>query len=803
MEFGLDGTLRERLLRLRCAVGGFRDNAGLRRVSVFLLITALLGPSGFALWAAIASYNAGLLARQASEVPDLLASARYAVAEQESLGMIYRLKADPAVRLRHDEQAAIMASALDETVLHASPDQVLEIDRLHSVHDRYLAAIGAMFSSADTGNLAEVSANASKATIELRTVKNGILGMIEDALAHEAMHDNRQQSIQRQVLVATPLVLTLDIALVGVFLLLRRSHERRERHAAAREAATIQRSELRFRTLIQNASDVVLISGATNVIAYQSPSAATIWGYADEALLGRPMEDLIHPDDQTAFHDLWDQIGAASGSARVTEVRAQLQDGSWRHVELILTNLMHEPAIEGVVVTVRDIEERKAFERQLTQRAFCDALTGLPNRLLLNDRIKQGLARASRRHRLIAVLFLDLDNFKLINDSLGHDVGDQLLVQAAARLSACGRAEDTVARLGGDEFVVLLDNLAGEADAATVAEVIAGQFRCPFRLDGREVVVGASIGIALGYPDQDDAESVLRNADVAMYRAKSNGKGQFVVFDASMHRDSLARLELENDLHRAVRNEEFCLHYQPIVDMESGRVVEVEALVRWQHPTRGLIAPGNFISLAEETGLIVPIGRWVLDQACRQVAEWAVSCPSSPPLTLSVNLSPRQFQEAALDTEVAAVLRRTGLPPECLKLEITEGVIMDDVDRTITVLNKLKTIGVKIAIDDFGTGYSSLAYLKRLPLDVLKIDQSFVKGLGCNPEDTAIVQAILSLAEALKLSVTGEGIETAEHATLLHGMKCDRGQGYFYAKPLDVDGATAILQAAHSPILVP
>jgi diguanylate cyclase (GGDEF)-like protein/PAS domain S-box-containing protein len=641
--------------------------------------------------------------------------------------------------------------------------------------------------------------NASRAALQLSALKAGLLAATEDALAREAVHDDRQQGIQRHVLVATPIVLALDIALVAAFLVLRRTQDRRERQAVAREAAALQRSELRFRTLIQNASDVVLISGAGKLITYQSPSAASIWGYAEESLLGRPMHQLIHADDQTAFQDLWDQIGAASGSIRNTEMRVQLQDGSWRHVELILTNLMHDPAVEGVVVTVRDIEERKAFERQLTLRAFCDSLTGLPNRLLLNDRINQSLARASRRHCLTGVLFLDLDNFKLVNDSLGHEVGDQLLIQAAARLSACGRAQDTVARLGGDEFVVLLDDLAGEADAAIVAQAIAAQFRCPFTLDGREVVVTASIGVALGHPDQDDSESVLRNADIAMYRAKSNGKGQFVVFDASMHRDSLARLELENDLRRGVENKQFCLHYQPIVDMASGRMVEVEALVRWQHPTRGLIAPSNFIPVAEETGLIVPLGRWVLEQACSQMVQWAISCPVSPPLTLSVNLSPRQFQQPDLDTEIAAVLRRTGLTPECLKLEITEGVIMDDVDRTITMLNKLKTIGVKIAVDDFGTGYSSLAYLKRLPLDVLKIDQSFVKGLGHNTEDTAIVQAILSLAESLNLSVTGEGVETAEHAGLLNRMKCSRGQGYFFARPLDVESATALLQTFRQP----
>ena len=388
-----------------------------------------------------------------------------------------------------------------------------------------------------------------------------------------------------------------------------------------------------------------------------------------------------------------------------------------------------------------------------------------------------------------------MDNFKLITDGLGHAVGDQLLKEAAARLSECVRAEDTVARLGGDEFVVLLDCLLDEADAQVVAENISRQFRRPFKLGSHDVVVTASIGVTLGDASHQDASAILRDADVAMYRAKSEGKGKHVLFDASMHRDSLAGLELENDLRQALEKNELRLHYQPIVEMHTNKLVEVEALVRWQHPTRGLIPPSDFITIAEETGMIVPLGHWVLEEACKQAAQWHAESTVTPPLTLSVNLSPRQFQQPDLDEEIADILQRTGMKASCLKLEITEGVIMRDVELTITMLAKLKALGLKLAVDDFGTGYSSLAYLKRLPLDVLKIDQSFVKGIGRNPEDTAIVQAILSLAQSFNLSVTGEGIETIEQATLLTSMSCDRGQGYFFAKPLDGSGITALLQA--------
>ena len=393
-------------------------------------------------------------------------------------------------------------------------------------------------------------------------------------------------------------------------------------------------------------------------------------------------------------------------------------------------------------------------------------------------------------------MFLDLDNFKLVNDSLGHQAGDKLLTEVAARLRACVRAQDTVARLSGDEFVVVLELLTGEEDALTVAKAITHQLNCPFVLDGREIVVTASIGIAVSDAGREHAESLVRDADVAMYRAKSDGRGRHVLFDPSMHTDSLARLELENDLRHALDHHELRVHYQPIVMMASGDVSEVEALVRWQHPTRGLVSPGEFIPIAEDTGMIIPLGMWVLEEACRQVAAWHVQFPAKPRLTLSVNLSPRQFQQPSLVEDVAAALRDSGLPASCLKLEITESVIMRDAEATIRTLWELKDLGLQLAVDDFGTGYSSLSYLKRLPLDVLKIDRSFVSGIGQSQEDTAIVHAIMALAKSLNLMVTGEGIETAEQAALLGEWGCDRGQGYLFSKPMDGQTAGALLGAA-------
>jgi len=350
--------------------------------------------------------------------------------------------------------------------------------------------------------------------------------------------------------------------------------------------------------------------------------------------------------------------------------------------------------------------------------------------------------------------------------------------------------------VSGDEFVVVLELLAGADDAVPVARAIAHQFSRPFRLGERDVVITSSIGIALSDAGQENADSLLRNADLAMYRAKSDGRARYVMFDPSMHADTLARLELESDLRLALDRGELRVHYQPIVQMKTGKFSEVEALVRWQHPTRGLVSPVDFIPLAEETGLIIPLGQWVLEQACRQVAAWHKQFPSEPPLTLSVNLSPRQFQKPFLVADVSRALHDAGLPARCLKLEITEGVLMRDVEATIRTLWELKNLGLQIAIDDFGTGYSSLSYLKRLPLDVLKIDRSFVGGIGQSQEDTAIVHAIMALAKSLNLKVTGEGIETAEQAALLGEWGCDRGQGYLFSMPLDSQATGTLLQVA-------
>jgi diguanylate cyclase (GGDEF)-like protein/PAS domain S-box-containing protein len=466
--------------------------------------------------------------------------------------------------------------------------------------------------------------------------------------------------------------------------------------------------------------------------------------------------------------------------------------------------------IGRVIGVATDVTARQAYEDLLAHQAYHDPLTGLPNRAHFLDRADHALAHARRHDEAIAVLFLDLDRFKVVNDTLGHDTGDRLLVAATRRLLNCVRPEDTVARLGGDEFTILLEGITGVADATRVAERVVEALREPFRLGDREAVVTASIGIALGGAGQGrrhTAGDLLREADVAMYQAKGRGKARYAVFDASLGASTLERLSLEGELWRALECEEFRVYYQPKVQLATGRVIGLEALVRWEHPRRGLLAPAEFIPLAEETGMIRQLSRWVLETACRQAQAWDEQRreAAGPPLVVYVNLSARQFQQAELAEEVAGVLFDTGLAPDLLGLEITESAVIADTDAALGTLRRLHELGVRLAIDDFGAGYSGLGYLKRFPVDTLKIDKSLVLGLG-RPEDgqdAAIVQAVIALARALGIQVTAEGVEDAEQLARLRELGCELGQGYYFAPPLPAEAVDALLltPTAGSPSL--
>ncbi|HET8629755.1 MAG TPA: EAL domain-containing protein [Thermomicrobiales bacterium] len=570
-----------------------------------------------------------------------------------------------------------------------------------------------------------------------------------------------------------------------------------------RTARRLAASEERFRALVQHASDLIRVVDAAGIIRYASPAIARVLGYTPAEVVGRRGFEWVHPDDAPRVARFHARVLESPGLAPPIEVRLRHRDGSWRRFEVIATNLLHEPSVGGIVLNARDITERTRLEAQLRHQAFHDALTGLANRALFVDRLGHALARAGRHGERIAVLYVDLDRFKVVNDSLGHPAGDALLGEVAQRLRRCLRAEDTLARLGGDEFTILVEELADGSQAARIAGRIAEEFAAPCAVAGQEVFVAASVGIALNTPDHAGAEDLLRDADIALYRAKRAGGASYALFDPSMNAAARERLALESELHRAVgpgECREFRLHYQPLVELATGRVAGLEALVRWQLPARGLVPPAAFIPLAEETGLIVPLGSWVLREACRQGVCWRAAGPDGRPLAVSVNLSARQILHRGLVAEVAAALAETGLPPAALTLEITETTLMVEAEATRATLADLRALGVRLAIDDFGTGYSSLAYLKRFPVDTLKLDKAFVAGVAAGAEDTAIVAAVVALARALGCAVTAEGVETAEAAAHLRRLGCALGQGYHFARPLPADEfAARFLAPAATP----
>jgi len=570
--------------------------------------------------------------------------------------------------------------------------------------------------------------------------------------------------------------------------------------AALTEDLLRRQSQARFSSLVTNSSDVVMVVDADSTVQYVSPSVERVLGYGVDELEGSKLTTLIHPEDKAQILQFLTS-GERDGDSHpgLIELRMRHRKDFWLHVETLRTNLLHDPNVNGIVLNTRDISERKAFEEQLQHQAFHDSVTNLANRALFKDRVDHALERQSREDRPISVLFMDLDDFKTINDSLGHAAGDRLLAEVGDRLKTCLRSADTAARLGGDEFAILLEDGGQGIEAAEVATRIMAALEAPFTLDHKEVFARASIGIATASQDKEgnpqNAEDLLRDADVAMYMAKEAGKSRYQVFEPAMHDTALRRLELKADLQRAVDHGEFFLNYQPIIELESGEISGLEALLRWNHPQRGIIPPLDFIPLAEETGLIVPIGHWVLQEACRQGKALQGRFPHDPPLYVTVNLSVRQLQRAEIVDEVAEILRESGLDPGTLALEITESVMMQDMELSIQRLTELKALGVKLAVDDFGTGYSSLNYIRRFPVDILKVDKSFVDNVNEGGEQSALTAAIIELASILKLLPVAEGIERADQLEKLQDLKCDLGQGFYFAKPLPMNEIDELLAA--------
>ena len=548
---------------------------------------------------------------------------------------------------------------------------------------------------------------------------------------------------------------------------------------------------------LDSTADGILVVNEDGEIVSTNHRFAEMWGIPESVLASR--------DDDEALAFVLSKLSDPEGfTAKVRELyrspEAQSHDVieflDGRVFERFSTPQRVDGEIVGRVWSFHDVTERKRLEAELTHQAFHDSLTGLANQALFRDRVGHALDRASRRNEPLAVVFIDLDNFKTVNDSLGHTAGDKLLLEVASRLRGCLRRTDTAARLGGDEFALLLEDLGGPHEAQELASRVMEAFEQPFDVSGREVVIGASLGIAFD-GQGTDTDKLLRNADLAMYSAKRNGKGRVETYQPALHVAAVDRLEIEADLRQTLERSELDVHYQPIIDLASDEIIGVEALVRWDHPERGPLAPMEFIPVAEETGLINELGRQVLERACIEVRGWQRRHPQHPRLSLSVNVSPRQLQDDRLIGHVADALDGSGLRPADLILEITESAMMQDPEATIQRLHAVKRSGVRVAVDDFGTGYSSLSHLQQFPVDVLKIDRHFVTAVDTEQDESSLVKAIISLARAMQLTTIAEGVETASQSSTLKGLGCERVQGFFFAKPMAPQALDAFL--AHRP----
>jgi diguanylate cyclase (GGDEF)-like protein/PAS domain S-box-containing protein len=571
----------------------------------------------------------------------------------------------------------------------------------------------------------------------------------------------------------------------------------RERTAELRE------SEMKYRTIFENTGTATVIAEEDTTISLANSEFANIAGYEKNEIehlkswlhfVDEKTQRKIQNGEVIADHPEYNQMAP--------HFECTFIDKEGTHQDM-LCFLADIPGSESSVVSLADITELKEAERQIYHQAFHDALTSLPNRALFMEHLNMALKRAKRRDDYyFAVLYLDIDRFKLVNDSLGHSVGDQLIKAFAGRIQDSLRDLDILARFGGDEFVILLEDIENSEFASGVADRLQQELKRPFMIENKEVFAPASFGVVLNTRDYEDPEEIIRDADAAMYHAKENGKAQYKIFDKTLHKKALHLLERETDLRKAVNRDEFENHYQPIVDLQTASLVGFEALIRWNHPQLGLINPGSFISIAEETGLIIPITQLIAQQACEDLCRWQARLKGELKLTMNINISSKHFMSPTLLDDIKEILKQTGMPPKQLKLEITETALMEDADETIRLVHRLKNLGLHLVIDDFGTGYSSLSYLQRLPIDTLNVDRSFVSRIQSEPDGNRnIVEAIISLAHRLKMMVVAEGVETEEQFAILLEMNCQFGQGYLFSKPLskpEVDKLIEnILQLAH------
>lgn len=560
----------------------------------------------------------------------------------------------------------------------------------------------------------------------------------------------------------------------------------------SRSEKALRSSDARFRSVIQNLSDIIAILDEKFRITYISPSVERSSKIEIVKMLGCRLTDFAHPQDVPKVLGFLKELKKKQDGTSLIEWRKIDSSGEFYFVESVGINLLDDPHVSGIVVTTRNINERKTLEARLTHQAFHDPLTNLANRVLFRDRVEHALMRYKRQKTPLAVLFLDLDNFKNINDSLGHAAGDELLKSVAERLLSCVRFGDSVARLGGDEFAILLEDTEQANNAVMIAERVLETSRESFRIGGFDVMVGISIGIAFSSSKRETADELLRNADVAMYIAKENGKGCYTIFENKMYEAILSQIELEADMRKAIENGEFFLNYQPIVRLDTKKVAGFEALVRWNHPTHGIIVPENFIPLAEQTGLILPLGKWIVEESCRQLKK--LSEKYNRIFTMTINISGKQLLDPHFEDDISAALKASSIAPFSVILEITESIMMKNTEEMLQRLLSLKSLGLRLAIDDFGTGYSSLSYLQQFPIDILKIDKEFTKGINEGSEGSAVARTIISLSDTLQLSTIAEGIEEPEQVPVLENLGCKFGQGFYFAHPLSEDQLHTISQ---------
>jgi diguanylate cyclase (GGDEF)-like protein/PAS domain S-box-containing protein len=678
---------------------------------------------------------------------------------------------------------------------HALPNVVLAA-HLHAYHtaamenvwpalDNYITSAGHQWILMQVGEFDEAKQADFQAVglqFDLMQYQVQIAIEAEDKWAQGVALRARNELLAAAILAATTILI--------LFLRLQRQEHVGQLQETERNA--LRESEERFRALTEQSTDIILIADPSGQVKYASPSVHTVLAMDGDSLVGTNMIDLVHPDDFAKTMSTGPR-SVAHRQNPIVEFRLRHADGRWLYFECVVRNLIQHKNIGGIVYNARDITERKHSQEELLFNATHDVLTGLPNRALFLGRLQSLVDRMKRHpHQAAAVLFIDIDDFKLVNDCYGHATGDVLIKEVSNRLRACMRSDGTIARMGGDEFTVLVEDVTDPSDAIRVAERIQSSFTRPFLLEGLEVFKSMSIGIALTSPETP-AEAVLQNADIAMYRAKSQGKACVELFDRTMHEQVMSRLLLEAKLRSALQNEELTLHYQPIVAVDTRAVHGFEALLRWQPSGSHSIPPSTFVPVAEQCGLIVPISAWVLKKACLEAASWRQRYPADPPLYVSINISSKHFSHAGFIGHVKDALEESAIDPQCITIELTESLAMNDVAASFQTMLQLRTLGVKLSIDDFGTGYSSLSYLRRFPVDTLKIDQSFVKTMDA--ENYAIVKTIIGLAHNLELKVVAEGVETPNQHQLLALAGCESAQGYLFAEPMPAKNVGVFIES--------